>query len=195
MIPELTAHIRKFTSLPDQADAILADYLEHKSFRKKSLLLRAGQVCNANYFIIGGCCRSYQHNDKDVEIINHFAIENWWITDYFSLESHKPSEYNIQAIEDTECAVLYRDRQDELFEKLPQLERYFRIISQRALAAALQRVIYLFSHTGEERYDHFRQGFPEFVQRVPQYMLASYLGFTLNSSVRSGRSAAADFLN
>lgn len=178
MIPELTAHIRKFTALPDGAEGILADFIEPATFRKKALLLRAGHACTANYFIVKGCCRSFQVNEKEAEIINHFAIENWWITDYFSLESRKPSEYNIQAIEDTECAVLYRDRQDELFEKLPQLERYFRIISQRALAAALQRVIYLFSHTGEERYEHFRQSFPEFVQRVPQYMLASYLGFT-----------------
>lgn len=178
MISELTAHIEKFTPLPEAAGDILPAYLERRSYRRKDLLLRAGHICTANYFIIQGCCRSFQVTEKDTELTNHFAIENWWITDYFSLESGKPSEYNIQAIEDTECMVLYRDRQDELFEKLPQLERYFRIISQRAFAAALQRVTYIFGNTGEERYDHFRQLFPDFLQRVPQYMLASYLGFT-----------------
>ncbi len=178
MFPELTAHIRKFTSLPEGAEAILADYLEVRTCRKKDFLLKAGQVCNGNYFIIKGCCRSFMITEKDTELINHFAIEYWWITDYFSLESQRPSEYSIQAIEDTECVVLYRNCQDALFEKLPELERYFRIISQKALAAALQRVTYIFMHSGEERYEHFRQSFPEFVQRVPQYMLASYLGFT-----------------
>ncbi|WP_341842711.1 Crp/Fnr family transcriptional regulator [Chitinophaga caseinilytica] len=191
MISELTAHIRKFSPLPADADAILADYIELRTFRKKEMLLRAGHVCNANYFIVKGLCRSFQLSEKDTEIINHFAIENWWITDYFSLESRKPSEFSIQAIEDTQCAVLYRERQDELFDTLPQFERYFRIISQRALAAALQRVMYIFGNTGEERYEHFRASFPEFVQRVPQYMLASYLGLTPEfiSKIRAKRNA------
>lgn len=178
MLSELIAHIQKFTPLPEGAEAIITEYIEPRHYRKKDFLLKAGQVCNANYFIVNGCCRQFQVNEKDAELINHFAIENWWITDYFSLESRQPSGYHIQAIEDTECAVLYRDQQDALFGQLPQLEKYFRIISQRALAAALQRVTYLFAHTGEERYEHFRQSFPEFVQRVPQKMVASYLGFT-----------------
>ena len=116
--------------------------------------------------------------ERDGEQVYHFAIENWWITDYMSLESHTPSDNNIQAVENTTYAVLYRDVQDELLTALPQLERYFRIILQRAVAAAQLRVKYIFTQTAEERYDHFSGQFPEFMQRVPQYMLASYLGFS-----------------
>jgi CRP/FNR family transcriptional regulator, anaerobic regulatory protein len=65
-----------------------------------------------------------------------------------------------------------------LFEKLPKMERYFRIVVQKAYAASVMRLRYIFTQSGEERFRHFNESFPEFVQRVPQYMLASYLGFS-----------------
>jgi hypothetical protein len=65
-----------------------------------------------------------------------------------------------------------------LLQQLPQLEKYFRYIHQRESAAAQRRIKYLYSFSKEERYHHFNKSFPEFIQRVPQYLLASYLGIT-----------------
>ncbi|RPD39169.1 Crp/Fnr family transcriptional regulator [Chitinophaga barathri] len=178
MLTNLFEHIRKFVPLSEEEEQILAQYIEIRDVKKKDHLLKAGQVCQGNYFIIKGCCRAYFDSERDGEQIYHFAIENWWITDYISLEAHTPSESNIQALENTTYAVLYRDVQDGLFAAVPQLERYFRIILQKALTAAQLRVKYIFTQTGEERYHHFAGSFPDFVQRVPLYMIASYLGFT-----------------
>jgi CRP-like cAMP-binding protein len=95
-----------------------------------------------------------------------------------SLDRQKPSEFSIQAVEPSAIAVLDKSVQDELFARLPQLERYFRLVLQRAYAAAIMRVKYIFTESGEERFRNFNNSFPEFIQRIPQYMLASYLGFT-----------------
>lgn len=178
MLSVLAAHIRRFVALSDEEEQVLAGYIEIHDVKKKDFLLKEGQVCQGNYFVIKGLCRAYFETERDGDQTSHFAIETWWITDYISLESHKPSGFNIQAVENTTYAVLYRDTQDKLFAAIPQLERYFRIILQRTVAAAHMRVKYLFTKSAEERIDHFTALFPEFVQRVPQYMMASYLGFS-----------------
>ena len=90
----------------------------------------------------------------------------------------QPSAYYIQAIEKSKILVLDKHLIDDLFRELPLLERYFRIVMERALAASQLRAKYLYEMTKEEFYLHFTKSFPEFVQRVPQYMIASYLGLT-----------------
>jgi CRP/FNR family transcriptional regulator, anaerobic regulatory protein len=178
MYPTLLAHLRKYVSLTEAEETLLLSYLELRSVKKKDHLLQEGEVCNANYFIAKGCCRMYSNTDQGTEQIVQFAIDNWWITDYNSLDFQRPSIFNIQVVENSEIICLRKDIQEELFAKLPQLERYFRQILQRAFAAYVMRIQYIFSDSGEERYRHFISSFPDFVQRIPQYMLASYLGFT-----------------
>ena len=146
--------------------------------KKKAYLLAEGQVCKANYFVEQGCLRLFFINDKGIEQITHFALENWWIADYMSLSMQVKSQFYIQAVEDSTIIAIERHQQEELFSKLPQLERYFRIMMQRAYAAAQMRVKFFHDYSKEESYRHFIAMFPEFVQRIPQYMLASYLGFT-----------------
>ena len=120
----------------------------------------------------------YFIKDTGQEQIVQFGLDNWWITDYTSLESHQPSGYFIQAVENSEVVVLTKANREIAFEQIPKLERYFRLLLQRMHAASLMRIQYLFDLSAEERYQQFNARFPEFVQRVPQYMLASYLGFT-----------------
>ncbi len=178
MYTPLLTHLRNYISLHEAEEKILLSYLNFQSIKKKEHLLTEGNICNANHFILKGCLRMYNNTDEGTEQIVQFAIDNWWITDYNSLDLQKPSIFNIQAIENSEIAFLKKDIQEELFKKLPQLERYFRIILQRAFAASIMRIQYIFNQSGEERYRHFNSAFPDFIQRVPQYMLASYLGFT-----------------
>jgi CRP/FNR family transcriptional regulator, anaerobic regulatory protein len=189
MISALVDHIRRYVSLDEQEVALLAEYVEVREVKKKDFLLKEGEVCKANYFVIKGCCRSYFITEKDAEHVHLFAIENWWITDYSSLEKKLPSMFYIQALEPSILGVLKRDKQDALFAAIPQLEHYFRSILEVALAAAHMRIKYIYSQSGYERYHHFSTSFPEFVQRIPQYMLASYLGFTPEflSKIRAGK--------
>lgn len=171
-------HINKFVDLSDDEQEILASLLKSSSFKKKAFLLTHGQICKANYFVVKGCLRLYFIDIKGAEQTTQFAIENWWISDLTSLLFQKPSDFYIQAAEETEVIAIEHRDYEELFKKIPELERYFRLIYQKLHQASQIRIKYLYSQTAEERYVNFNKMFPEFVQRVPQYMLASYLGFT-----------------
>ena len=177
-MPPLLAHIARYVSLTPEEAAVLVSYLRTQAIARKDFLLREGQVCPASYFVLRGCLRTYFLSEKGAEHIIQFSIENWWVTDYASLDAHMPSAYTIQGLEPTEVAVFDQPVQEEVLRRLPQLERYFRLILQRTVAAARFRNKFLFGLSGEERYHHFHDAQPGFVQRVPQYMLASYLGFT-----------------
>ncbi|GGB02968.1 Crp/Fnr family transcriptional regulator [Puia dinghuensis] len=174
----LFTHIRKFVALDDGEAAALTRGLRCKKLKKKDFLLKEGQVCTSNYFVLKGCLRMYFIREDGVEHIIQFAIENWWITDFQSLDWQQSSRFHIQAIETTEVAILDRRTAPTLCARLPQFDHYLRLIVQRAFAAAQQNLFFLYTFSGEERYHHFNDAFPEFVQRIPQYMVASYLGFT-----------------
>ena len=178
MYAPLLAHITRYVSLTDAEAALLPIYLKPLTVSRKDHLLMEGQVCPANYFVVQGCLRMYFLTSKGAEQTMQFAIEHWWLADYASLDTHTPSQFFIQAVEPTQVLLLEHRMQEELFAQVPQLERYFRLVLQRAAAAAQYRVRSLFSLTGAARYHHFSTRFPHFVQRVPQYMLASFLGFT-----------------
>lgn len=178
MHDNLIDHIRRYVSLSEEEAEILLDHVQYKQVKKKEAILREGQICTANYFVLKGCLRLYVVNGKGVEQIIQFAIDNWWISDYVSFDRQTPSGFHIRAVENSEIAFIERRAQDELFKKIPQLEGYFRCIYQRAYAASLIRIQYIYCKTKEEMYHHFNSQFPEFVQRIPQYMLASFLGFT-----------------
>ena len=112
------------------------------------------------------------------EQITQFALENWWISDFFSYENNIPSAYFIQTVEKSKILSIDKINFEALLKELPQLERYFRIIMQRNVAASQVRLKQMYELSKEEFYLQFCASFPEFVQRVPQYMIASYLGLT-----------------
>ena len=179
MFRNLIAHINRFISLEEaEATALFAKYFRVVEFEKKSYLQKEGQVCQTLYFVDSGCLKMFFITDKAAEQIVQFAIERWWLTDYPSLLNQKPSDYYIQAIEKTKVISIEYAQLEQLLNELPQLERYFRIIAQRALAASQVRTKYLYEMSKEEFYLHFCTSFPDFVQRIPQYMVASYLGLT-----------------
>ena len=178
MYNALFAHINKFIDLSTDEQDILASLLKSSSFKKKAYLHEAGETCRANYFVVKGCLRLYFIDIKGAEQTTQFAIENWWISDLTSFLFQKTSDFYIQAAEATDVIVIEHRHYDEIFEKVPKLEKYFRLIFQKLHQASQIRIKYLYSQTAEERYTNFSTLFPEFVQRIPQYMLASYLGFT-----------------
>lgn len=177
-VEPLLTHIRKFVLFSKEEEEILTSYLQVRSLKKKEFLLKEGQICTANHFVAKGCLRMFYITEEGNEQMIQFAIDNWWMTDYMSFDAQKPSQFNIQAVENSEIVYLEKKKMEELFSKLPKMERYFRIIIQKAYVASVMRLRYIFTQSGEERFRHFNESFPEFVQRVPQYMLASYLGFS-----------------
>ncbi|RVU03196.1 Crp/Fnr family transcriptional regulator [Mucilaginibacter limnophilus] len=178
MYPELVAHIRRFIEFSEEDAEKLANCFIPVKPKKKELLLEPGKLCKGNYFVIKGCMRLYFVNDKLTEQITQFGIENWWIADNDSLLSRKPSRYYLQALEDSELLLLTPQNHNKLLTPLPNFETYLRIMYEKALVASQRRVEFILCLTDEERYRMFSELNPAFIQRVPQYMLASYLGFT-----------------
>jgi CRP/FNR family transcriptional regulator len=178
MKDSLVTHINKFVKLDKWETELVCRSVELVRVKKKQFILTPGQICRANYFVSKGCMRLYFINRSGQEQITQFGLENWWITDYGSLETGKSSNYFIQAIEDAELISINKKAYEELLLKVPKMERYFRIILQKAYTASMRRFEYFRDQTDQERYHQFITLFPGFVQRIPQYMLASYLGFT-----------------
>jgi len=185
----LLQHIEKIVQLNSEEIAILDPCLNISTIKKKELVVEEGQVCNTLYFIIKGCMRQYIINDKGVEQTLQFGIENWWITDYLSYHNQIPSHFYIQAVEKSEVIAIENSTLESILFQIPKLERYFRIVAQKSFGAAQMRIKFLFTMSAEERYHHFNGLHPEFVQRVPQYMLASYLDFSAEfmSKIRAGK--------
>lgn len=174
----LFEHISNHTSISDPEKEILKNYLKYKEVQRKEFLLSEFEVCDCYYFVLSGCIRLYRNTDNGTEQILQFALENWWISDYQSFETKQPSAYNLQAIENTKVLIIKRRDYDFLFHSVPCLNIYFRLMMQKAYSASLKKMEIILGQSAEERYHQFSNNFPEFVQRIPQYMLASFLGFT-----------------
>lgn len=175
---QLFTYINQYIALTLGEKNRLADVVEPATYKKGAFLLEAGQRCNRQYFITKGCTRTYYIDQKAEEHIIQFGIENWWAADLHSFINHSPADYHIQALENTEVLILEQEKLDELYKQIPKLERLFRIIIQNAYVAAQQRIVATISQTAEERYSAFLQKYPGLSQRIPQYMIASYVGVT-----------------
>jgi CRP-like cAMP-binding protein len=178
MSTTLLNHIKRYINLTEHEEKTILACVQRLQVKKKEYLLKEGQVCKASYFVEEGCLRMFFISDKGDEQTTNFALENWWLSDYSSLLSQTPSAFYIHAIEQSNIIVLTHEQQEILSQELPKTERYFRIILQRAYGASQVRVKHLYNLSREEMYRNFQSHYPEFVNRVPQYMLASFLGFT-----------------
>jgi len=178
MSKEFKAHLNKFISINDDKFTDIISFFKTQTVAKKEEILSEGQICNSNYFVLNGILRKYFINKKGGEQTTQFAIENWWMTDDFAYENKTETEFFIKAVEKTKLLVINRDEQDKLLEQHPIMEKYFRHIYQIAYAATQRRIKFTYDMSKEELYHFFVKAQPQFFQRVPQYLIASYLDFT-----------------
>lgn len=149
-----------------------------KKLRKRQFFLQEGDVCKYQAFVEKGLMRSYTVDDKGNEHILQFASEGWWMADLSSYLTNEPSFLNIDALEDCELLLITKPSWEQAMQKVPKLERYFMIILQNHLVATQKRLLQSFSETAEQKYIRFVNTYTDCVQRVPQHMIASYLGIT-----------------
>ncbi|MFC3196130.1 Crp/Fnr family transcriptional regulator [Parapedobacter deserti] len=152
--------------------------LKPRLVKRKQLLLREGEVCDFEAYIVKGCIRTYYIDENGSEVNLQFAVEDWWVSDIGSFHEHKPSLQYIEAVEDSELLILNPARKEELLARVPQFERVFRLMVQRHLAALEHRLIRTIAHNAETRYLEFVKQYPKTAQRVPQHYIAAYLGVT-----------------
>ena len=184
MFDLLRAHILKRIDLSDEEFARCTTFFIPKKIRKHQFLLQEGEVCKSIAFVVNGCLRCYSVDHKGEEHIVQFAIEDWWISEPFSALTGEPSEYNIDAIEDSEVLLLENASQKRLLQEIPKFERLFRLLLENRFVATQRRINATLSASAEERYLGFLKAYPAIVRRVPQSQIASYLGITPQSLSR-----------
>jgi len=170
----IAAHI----SLSDAETEAFCNLFQHRTIEKKSFLLREGEVCKFEGFVTKGLFRVYHIDQKGLEQILYFAIENWWITDIDSFTNETPSQLFIEALEDSEVLVISKKDKEFAYSNLPKIEKLFRVMTQKTHVALQRRMIDNLSKTAESRYLEFADKNPQLMQRLSNIQVAAYLGIT-----------------
>jgi CRP-like cAMP-binding protein len=191
MYKNLFAYINRHISSPltSEAEALIEAAFQPKKLRKKQYFLQEGEVCKYVGFIVKGAMRQYSVDDKGVEHMVHLYIENYWAGDRESSIMLTPSVYNIDAWEDTELLIITRAEMLELIEKIPAMAEMIRLMDERNAIANQRRLSSTISNTAEKRYEEFTDNHPQFIQRFPQHIIASYLGITKETLSRIRKQA------
>ena len=165
-----------------------------KKLRKRQFLLQEGDVCKYQAFVERGMLRSYRIDEGGSEHILQFASEGWWVADLSSYLTGETSVFSIEALEDSELLLLSKPSWDTLMQRVPKFEHYFRIIIQNHLIATQKRVIQSHTETAEEMYLKFLETYPGCIQRIPQHMIASYIGISRETLSRLRKHLASPSL-
>lgn len=170
--------INKIVELTPEEEVVFQQKTKYRRYLKDQYIVQQGDVCKHINFIVEGCTRTFHLNNEGHEHVILFSIENWWTSDMGSFITQTAADYNVQCLENTKVIQIEYDIIEDLFTEIPKLERFFRKITERALVSSRKRIVRNFSKTAKERYLIFKENYPKMEQRIPQYMIASYLGIT-----------------
>jgi CRP-like cAMP-binding protein len=174
----LDAYLARCVQLSEGERQLFHAALKPHRLAGKSFLLREGEVCRYEAYVVKGCLRKYCIDDAGHEINLQFSVEDWWISDLASFTSRQPSALFIQALEDAELLLIEHDDKERLFQQIPALERMFRLMVQWSQAVLQDRFVSILTQPAEARYLAFLEKYPALPQRIPQQYIASYLGMT-----------------
>ena len=165
-------------TLNEQEKDILGAHFFSRLYRKKQYLLQEGNVCNTFNFVVSGCMRLYKADEGGSNHIVQFATENWWITDLGSFYTMKPSELNIEAIEDTTVLQIKHKDLLKLYIHAPKFNRIFRVLVENNLITMQERLLQTMTADAKVRYHSFLKQYPNLSNRIPNTYIASFLGIT-----------------
>ena len=174
----LKQNINKHIALSQKEIEEFCNLFQQKVIKKKSFLLREGEVCKFEGFVTKGTFRVYHIDKKGAEQIIYFAIENWWITDIDSFTNEKPSQLFIEALEDSEVLLISKKDKEFAYANLSKIEKLFRVMTQKTHVALQRRMINNLSKTADQRYLDFIEKYPELQQRLSNLQIAAYLGIS-----------------
>lgn len=174
----ILSNVSRHIVLDAREQEFFVSLLVHRKVKRKQFLLRAGEVCRNENFIVKGCIRQYTLDEEGQEHVISFGVEDWWINDVYSYLTQQPSPYYVDALEDTEVLQLSRDKMELLYTEVPKFERFFRIMLQNAIIRYHHRINQNLSMSARERYLDFISQCPSIEQRLSQKQIASYLGIT-----------------
>lgn len=177
-IQPLLDYINPLIELTPEEEVFLESKVTFRKYLKGQYVIQQGDICKYECFVVSGCTKTFYLDQEGQEHMVMFAIENWWTADMGSFISQTPADYNVQCLENTELILFSYDNLEALYRKIPKLERLFRQIVERAFVASQKRIVRNFSLTAKERYLYFKTQYPQIEERIPQYLVASFLGIT-----------------
>ena len=171
-------HFNKRVPLTEEERELIENYLSLKKLRKRQYLLQEGDVCKSIAFVENGAMRLYNVKENGTEHIVHFALEGQFLADLYSFFVNEPSVYNIDAIEDSELVLITRTASDELRKLSPKYQEFIFQETSEAYIQLERRMTSVISLSLDERYQELITRYANIIQRVPQHMIASYMGLT-----------------
>lgn len=178
ILQPLLKYISNYIDLTDSEIAFLESKISVRSYLKGQYIVQQGDICNYECFVLKGCTKTFYVDKEGQEHILMFSIEDWWTSDMGSFITQTPADFNVQCLENSELVMFSYDIIEDLYREIPKLERFFRQIIEKAFVASQKRIVRNFSLSAKEQYLYFRDQYPLIEQRIPQYMIASYLGIT-----------------
>ncbi|WP_422349554.1 Crp/Fnr family transcriptional regulator [Flagellimonas sp.] len=177
-VEHLLNHFRASVTISLEEARLIKQQSKVIELGRKEVLLFAGDTSKHMRFISKGCMRAYYMDSEAKEHVVQFGIEGWWINDLYSYLTQTPAKQFVQALEPSTVVQISKIALDQLFHDVPSLERFFRLKFEKAYVAFQERTMDNMSKTAEQRYQEFRSKYRAIEQRIPQYMVASYLGIT-----------------
>ena len=187
----LFKHLELKIPLCREEKEMIAGFFTPKKIRKKQFLLVEGEICRYMAFVSSGLLKSYHTDEKGSEHITQFSLEGWWTSDMYAFFHYEASVYSIDAMEPSEVLLITREAFEQLTLQVPVTERYFRLLFQNSLIKKERRLVSSLSHTAEEKYRHLLLHDPKLADRIPQNLLASYLGLSPETISRLKRTILA----
>lgn len=184
MLDVFRNYLQKHVHITDEQFELLQKHLKLRKVTKGAVLLSSGEVGEHSFFVEKGLLRSYTIDSSGKEHIIQFAAENWFLSDRSSIYFNQPSDFFIDAIE--ESSVIFFDK--DFIECASAINKEFRAYNDQLLHKHIlhmqKRINSLLGFTAERRYMDFIRLYPDLTLRVPQWMIASYLGITPESLSR-----------
>ncbi len=181
---EILDHVARYVELSESEIAEFISILKITRVKKRQFIIQPGFVSEYRNYIVKGAVRVFYLDDVGKEHTVSIGIEDWFFTDFHSYLNRTPAEYYAEALEDSVIIQMKYDDVEELCGRIHALCQYFRRYIEKALSYSNQRVITNISKTSEERYWDYVTKYPQIANRVPQYVLASYLGISPESISR-----------
>ncbi|NAW51858.1 cyclic nucleotide-binding domain-containing protein [Elizabethkingia argentiflava] len=189
-IENFSTYIQKLFHIKEQEFSVCRSLVKLKKIPKSRLLIRGGEINKELYFVERGLLRQYFTDKNGREHILYFAPENWWLGDRNSSYFNEPTHFTIEAVEDTVVVEVEPDFFINISKTYPEAIAKSEFLLHRHIRQLQKRVSLLLGATAEERYLDFLKTYPNLVMRVPQWMIASYLGVTPESLSRVRRALA-----
>ena len=157
----------------DEATLFLSAFRK-REFSKNEIFIAEGEVCHVVGLIEKGLMICVYNKEGD-EIIDEFGFENGFITNYYSFLTQLPSQKEIRALEVSTVYIISRQSLEQLGNQYPFIEKMSRIMNEKLFLRAHERIKSLLLESAQERYEKMIAQRPDLSQRIPQYLLASYL--------------------